>query len=121
MRGDAKTILVVEDEFLVRLDVALQLEDEGFEVVSAGTADEALEVLPIEPVDVVFTDINMPGQIDGLQLAHEVLTNWPKVNVIITSGRKYDGSVLPQNALFVAKPYDINQVVQTIRELRRSH
>lgn len=66
-------VVVVEDEFLIRMNVTLQLEDEGFEVVAAGTADEAMLLLPDEmPVHAIFTDVNMPGDLDGLDLAQEV-------------------------------------------------
>lgn len=111
-------ILVVEDEFLVRLDVALQLEDEGFEVIAAGTADEAWALLPGElPVDVIFTDVNMPGQMDGLQLAQRIHERWPAVNVIVTSGRRIARENIPDNFPFVEKPYHVPDVVNVMNAL----
>ncbi len=78
MGAGVKVIMVVEDGFLVRLDIAFQLEDEGYEVVAAGTADEALALLlDAHSIDVLFTDVSMPGRIDGLQLAHQVCDIWP--------------------------------------------
>lgn len=117
MRSMTK-VIVVEDEFLVRLDVALQLEDEGFEVIAAGTADEALALLPNElPIDVVFTDVNMPGELDGLQLAQRIHQHWPHVKVIVTSGRRINPDKIPDHFPFLAKPYDVRAVVDVVNEL----
>lgn len=122
MHTQIKKVLVVEDEFLVRLDVAQQLEDEGFDVVSASTADEALSVLlDGYTIHLLFTDVNMPGELDGLDLANQVWKHWPHVQLIITSARNFDGAELPDHALFVPKPYDIQALINVIHTLSKPH
>jgi CheY-like chemotaxis protein len=73
-------ILIVEDEFLLRMDSAEMIENAGFEVVQAGNADEAISILQVRPaIHVVFTDIQMPGSMDGLKLARFVRDRWPPI------------------------------------------
>jgi len=111
-------ILVVEDEALIRLNVADMLEAAGFQVISAANADCALEVLADKPeVDVVFTDINMPGAIDGISLANFVHAKWPKIALIVTSG-KMPPSVLeqlPEGSRFFSKPCSSSELIEAIR------
>lgn len=101
------TILVVEDEPLVRLVGTLLLADAGFNVIEACNAEEALRVLESgSDVRIVFTDVEMPGALDGLGLARCVHERWPSIGVIVTSGRcepPRQKQGLPE--LFVAKPY----------------
>lgn len=112
-------ILVVEDEVLVRMvavDIAVAA---GFEVISAATADEAIAILEERPgVRLVFTDVNMPGSMDGMRLAQAVRERWPPVELIVTSGR---GSVqeedLPARGRFLAKPYDASSLTRALREM----
>ena len=87
-------ILVVEDELPLRLMAVDVVETSGFEALSAATADEALSILEARADDVrlVFTDIHMPGSMDGLRLAHAVRDRWPPVELIITSGRRHVGA-----------------------------
>jgi len=85
MTIEKPVILVVEDEILVRLTAVAIAEDAGFEVLSATTADEALSVLEARAdVRLVFTDVQMPGSMDGLRLAHAVRDRWPPVELIVT-------------------------------------
>lgn len=107
-------VLVVEDEVLIRAFVADELRQAGFAVIEAGRAEEALSFLKGgEPVDVVFTDVQMPGRLNGLQLAHELQTRYPFMPVIVTSG-----NLASENAaelrLFIRKPYNIAQVVALV-------
>jgi CheY-like chemotaxis protein len=113
-------VLVAEDEELVRLVIVEALEDAGFEVIEAGHADAALGVLQIHSarIHVLFTDIQMPGAMDGLALAHHTAKNWPKIALLITSARpRPDRASLPRKSRFLAKPYRHHHVIRHIREL----
>jgi CheY-like chemotaxis protein len=80
-------VLVVEDDFLVRMSAVFVLEEAGFDTLQAGTADEAIGLLETRSdIKVVFTDVNMPGSMDGLALAHAVRSRWPLVALLLTSG-----------------------------------
>jgi CheY-like chemotaxis protein len=105
-------VLVVEDEALVRCVLSEHLRDAGFDVVEAGNAAEALDVVQDEPVDVVVTDIRMPGRIDGLGLARTLRCSHPGLPVIVTSG--YPGTELPGCSV-IAKPYDPRHVEHGIK------
>ena len=84
MTRSAPVILIVEDEFLLRLDSAETIESAGFEVIQAANADEAIKARP--DIHVVFTDIQMPGSMDGLKLARFVRDRWPPIKIVATSG-----------------------------------
>lgn len=102
------TILIVEDEALVRHELADWLAGLGLRVLVAGDADEAIALLDSHPeIDVMMTDIIMPGSMDGLRLAHHVRERWPPVRIVVTSARfGTSQSELPLGSLFVAKPYE---------------
>jgi DNA-binding NtrC family response regulator len=107
-------VLVVEDEFWVMQDVAETLREHGFEDICASTGDEALPILEQRPdIQVVFTDINMPGKIDGIALARVIATRWPDKRVIITSGR-YQPDDISDKWPFISKPYDPRAVARRI-------
>jgi two-component system, response regulator PdtaR len=107
-------ILVVEDEVLVRLWVTDELRGNGFTVLEATNGDEALQVLnSSEEVDLVFTDIRMPGRRDGVALAQWLRKERPGLKVIIASSNLGASGA----DAFVAKPYSVPTVVQIIREL----
>jgi len=110
------TILVVEDEPLVRLIGTLILADAGYNVLEACNADEALRMLEEHAgVNIVFTDIEMPGTLDGLGLARCIHARWPSIGVIVTSGRCMP--VLGQTEagdVFVAKPYGLSSLLPKI-------
>jgi CheY-like chemotaxis protein len=114
-------VLVVEDEFWVMQDVAETLAEHGYEGLCARNGDEALPLLESRPdVKVVFTDVNMPGRVDGLSLAREVSRRWPWIDVLITSGRVREGDIdLQPEWPFTPKPYDPKKVVRRIRHARR--
>jgi CheY-like chemotaxis protein len=100
-------ILVVEDEILVRVCAAQCLADAGFQVIEAGDAGEALAVLAEDrEIGLVFTDVNMPGSLDGFDLAWEARRRRPRLPLIVTSGRSpARWRRLPAGGLFLAKPY----------------
>ena len=105
-QGLAKTlkVLVVDDEMFVRLMAVDAIADAGHQPFEAGDADEAVEMLEANPYDVVFTDIKMPGSIDGLGLAALVHKRWPQTHVIVTSGHMMLPD-LPADTVFLQKPY----------------
>jgi CheY-like chemotaxis protein len=112
-------ILIVEDESLLRLDSAEMIEHAGFEVIQAANADEAIAILSARlDIHVVFTDIQMPGSMDGLKLAHFVRNRWPPIKIVATSGHVVAGADdLPAGSVFLPKPYRSAEVVATLREL----
>jgi CheY-like chemotaxis protein len=101
------TILVVEDELLIRFCAAASLADAGFAVVEAANAEQAVQALETHgDIGLVFTDVNMPGQLDGLGLAWEVSRRWPELPVIVTSGKIVPGDGdIPPGGRFLPKPY----------------
>ncbi|HLY07019.1 MAG TPA: response regulator [Rhizomicrobium sp.] len=109
------TILVTEDEVLVRGVVADHLRDAGFAVIEASNAAEAVDVLQSgEPVDLVFTDIAMPGIMNGAMLARWIYLNRPDVRVVLASGSADSAQTFPDGRLFL-KPYDLDDVESHIR------
>ena len=115
--ADDSTVLVVEDESFVRMIAADMLEESGFRVLEAPDASVALELLKQHQIAVVFTDINMPGPIDGLELARIVTETFPQVKVIVTSGKQWLGPEdLPDHSVFLPKPYRAAQLAQLIEE-----
>ena len=116
-RAIAPAVLVVEDEPLVRLCAVETVEAAGFTVIEAANADEAIRILESRrDIRVVFTDIHMPGSMDGLKLAHAVRDRWPPIKIIVTSGReKIAEQELPAGGRFFAKPYDPAQIQDTLR------
>jgi two-component system, response regulator PdtaR len=112
-------VLVVEDEHLIRMDTASSLETSGFIVYEAENAAEAIRSLEAHnEIRLIFTDINMPGSMDGLALARYVRGRWPPVKIIVTSGYvKLRDSDLPSGALFVEKPYYPKHIAQKMSEL----
>jgi CheY-like chemotaxis protein len=115
----ATSILIVEDEVLVRVLAARMFGDAGFRVLEAANSDEALEFLDADSdVQLLFTDVNLPGAIDGLALAQQVHGRWPHIGIIVVSGQSMPQShELPTGCRFYRKPYDVNTVVRHAREL----
>lgn len=121
---DTPVILLVEDELLVRMAAADDLQDAGFHVLEAANADVALAVLEScsDDVQVLFTDIDMPGSMNGLALAESVQQRWPHISLLISSAyHKPHPWQIPDEGRFVPKPYSSEDVVQQIRELVTSH
>jgi CheY-like chemotaxis protein len=114
------TVLVVEDEALMRLVVIESLHDAGFETLEAGDADEALEELAAhEDVSVIVSDINMPGEMDGIQLAREVKRARPDIHMLLTSGKVTPNPDEIPDGLFLAKPYSLATLVRAVDTLMR--
>jgi CheY-like chemotaxis protein len=101
------------------LDSAETIEHAGFEVIQAANADEAIAILNARPdIHVVFTDIQMPGSMDGLRLARFVRNRWPPIKIVATSGQVVaSAGDLPAGSVFLPKPYRGAEVVATLREL----
>jgi two-component system, response regulator PdtaR len=117
---DQTFVLVAEDEELVRLVIVQALLEEGFEVMEAEHAEAALIVLESHArrIHVLFTDIQMPGTMDGLALAHHTSKHWPWIGLLITSARPNpDRATFPTGSRFVAKPYRHRHIIRHIREL----
>jgi len=114
-------VLVVEDELFMRLIAVQAIENAGYRVIEASSADEAIAILENRnDIGVVFTDINMPGSLDGLRLAHAVRNRWPPIKIIATSGETgVTEEDLSEGGRFFAKPYNSTQIINTIRELMR--
>jgi CheY-like chemotaxis protein len=111
-----KEVLVVEDEPLVRMVAADALSDHGIMAWEAGDADEALELLERHPrIGLLFTDVDMPGAKDGLELAHEVSSARPDVELIVTSGAvSVSDEALPDHGSFLPKPYPTTRLVDLV-------
>ena len=114
-----KTVLVVEDEPLLLMLAADIVEDAGFEAVTAPNADKAIEVLAARAdIHIVFTDIDMPGSMDGLKLAAAIRDRWPPIEIIITSGKAWPAkSELPSRGQFFPKPYDAARVTAMLHRM----
>jgi CheY-like chemotaxis protein len=112
-------ILVVEDEPLVRMHAADFLAESGYHVIEAANADEAIAILEHHPdIAIVFTDVNMPGSMDGLKLVQTVRKRWPPVLLIVTSGKNaLSDKSLPAGGRFIPKPYTSKQVIDVVHQL----
>ena len=113
------TVLIVEDELLIRMDAIDAIEAAGYDVVEAANADEAIAILEErDDIRVIFTDIDMPGSMDGLKLSHFVRDRWPPVKIIATSGHaRISETDLPKGGRFLQKPYTPKQILGTIEQL----
>ena len=110
-------VLLVDDEPAVRLVACDSLEEAGFEVVQADSAGAALDVMhKRSDVGVLFTDVNMPGDLDGLDLAELVHQRWPAIKLVVTSGRALARTV-PDTGHFIAKPYSLRKMTDLISEI----
>jgi CheY-like chemotaxis protein len=110
-------VLVVEDEPLICEAIVETLEDAGFRVLIAYNADHAIMLLEAYPdIKTVFTDVRMPGSMDGMKLAAAVRDRWPPVNIIITSGDiRPSDSELPERSVFIGKPYLHSKIVEAVK------
>jgi len=115
-------VLLTEDEGLVRMFAADALREVGgFEVLEAASGDEALTVLQACGVQVLVTDVEMPGTIDGFALARRVAEAWPRTGIVVTTGRALPAEGdLPAGARFVPKPYSVDTLVTAVRDVLRS-
>ncbi|WP_198017207.1 response regulator [Methylocapsa acidiphila] len=117
---EKQVVLVVEDEPLVKDSLVLELEDAGFEVVTADNGDEASYILPKMPrIDLLLTDIRMPGQINGWVLADMARCRRPNLPVIYTSGFSPQHGMQVEDSIFLAKPYRTHEMLKAIETLKR--
>jgi CheY-like chemotaxis protein len=119
---ETPTVLVAEDEALVRQLSVLELEDAGYHVIEAANAGQAIAILETgTPVDVLFTDVNMPGEMDGIRLARFVHSHWPEIRLIVTSGRAdIPERDLPDDGRFLRKPYRLSEMSAMVGRLAAS-
>lgn len=112
-------ILVVEDEPLIRLGLVSVIEDAGYEVAEASSADGAIRELEADlDIRLVLTDVDMPGSMDGIRLAHYVRHRWPPVQLIVISGKVgVKPEQLPSGVHFLAKPYQEPHLLGLVRNL----
>jgi two-component system, response regulator PdtaR len=112
-------VLVVEDEALIRIAVVSELEDAGYKVLGAENATAAILILLANShIEVMFTDIDMPGGVDGLKLAAAVADRWPPIKIVVTSGyQTIDMHTLPVESIFLKKPYNTTEVIDSIQDL----
>lgn len=112
-------VLVVEDEPLLLMMAVDLVEDAGFEALEARNADEALDILQAhDGIKVLFTDIDMPGSMNGLALAAFVQEKWPLVEILLVSGHvKITKDHLPKRCLFLSKPYDHSRVTEHLQSV----
>lgn len=112
-------VLVVEDDPLLRMLAVEVVEEAGYTPIEARDADEAV-VLPESRADIVllFTDIDMPGSMDGLKLAHAVRNRWPPIKILVVSGKQQLQTCdLPSNSCFFGKPYRTAALVEELRSI----
>jgi CheY-like chemotaxis protein len=112
-------VLIVEDEPLLRLHAVDLIEEAGFTAIEAKNADEAIAILESRSdVTLLFTDVHMPGSMDGLKLAHAVRDRWPPIKIIVTSGKRQPAQdAMPSGGVFLPKPYAPETVAATIHGL----
>ena len=114
-----QVVLVVEDEMLLRMKAVDMVEDAGYISAEAIDADEALAILQSRSdIALLFTDVQMPGSMNGLQLAHVVHARWPPIKIILASGQlKLSTSDIPQNSRFFGKPLKSDEMIAQMREM----
>jgi CheY-like chemotaxis protein len=116
-------VLIVEDEPLLRLNAVDIVESSGFEAIEAQDADEACAILEKRcDIHIVFTDITLPGSMDGLKLAAMVRSRWPPVELIIVSGLvRPEAGAIPDRGVFFSKPYSAEKITQALRSFIPTH
>lgn len=114
-------VLVVDDDALLRMNAADFLKDAGFKTVEAENAADALKIMETRSdVRILFTDVQMPGSIDGIELAKKIHANWPEVLLLITSGNACPSKrQMPDHGHFLSKPYRAAALVGEIHALAR--
>jgi CheY-like chemotaxis protein len=106
----AVCVLVVEDEFFSRLHAVDLVNNAGYTAIEASNADAAIAILEArKDIRIVLTDINMPGSMDGLKLAHAIRKRWPPIELILTSGHHFTDDDMPERGRFFPKPIAIKR------------
>ena len=110
-------VLLVENEAVIRMETALAIEDAGYAVLAVGNADEAITVLNArDDICAVFTEIRLPGQLNGLDLGRGIAERWPQMRVIVTSGDRRQHN-FPADWRYIQKPYHGSQIINALRAL----
>lgn len=119
MASGPTNVLVVEDEMVLRMRAVDIVQDAGFTAVEAVNGDQALAILEARSdIDLLFSDIQMPGGIDGLMLAHAVHERWPSIKIILVSGQvKVSDADKPADSRFIGKPLDAKQMVGELKAM----
>lgn len=119
MNNGKAVVLVVEDSTIIRMGAVDLVLAAGYEALHASDADEAIAVLESRgDVDLVFTDVQMPGTMDGIRLSHYIRDRWPPVKLIVASGAAILAeSILPAGSSFFSKPYDDDTIIQAMARL----
>ena len=119
MRNGQAVILVVEDSALIRMGAVDIVDSAGYIALEAQDADEAIRILESrDDIDLVFTDVQMPGTMDGVKLSHYIRNRWPPVRIIVASGMAIlEESSLPTGSRFFSKPYDHHAIGNAMAEL----
>ncbi|MEP6567108.1 MAG: response regulator [Mesorhizobium sp.] len=112
-------ILIVEDSAIIRMGAVDLVSSAGYQALEASNAEEAIRLLEARSdIDLVFTDVGMPGTMDGIKLAHYIRNRWPPVKLIVASGRTIiEESQLPEGSRFFPKPYSESTIVEEMRRM----
>jgi two-component system, response regulator PdtaR len=122
MNNGTAVVLVVEDDAFIRMGAVDLVVSAGYEVLEAENADEAIRILEARnDIDLVFTDVQMPGTMDGIKLTHYIRNRWPPVKIIVASGMAIlDESSLPEGSRFFAKPYNDHAITDMMARMLAS-
>src|SRR6195952_236398 len=114
-----RAVLVVEDEMVLRMRAVDIVEDAGFNPIEAVNADDALAILESRSdIELLFTDIQMPGSMDGLKLAYAVHERWPQIKIILVSGQlTLTDADKPADSRFFGKPLDVKQMIGEMQDM----
>lgn len=119
MKNGRAVVLVVEDSAIIRMAALELVVSAGYEALEASDADEAICILESrDDIDLVFTDVQMPGTMDGIKLSHHIRKRWPPVKLIVASGAAIlEESTLPAGSTFFSKPYDDHVITDAMAAL----
>src|ERR1700674_1479567 len=114
-----RTVLIVEDEMMLRMRAVDMVEDAGFTPIEAINADDALALLESRSdIELLFTDIQMPGSMDGLKLAYAVHERWPLIKIILVSGQlRLSDDDKPPKSRFFGKPLDVKHMIAELQDM----
>ena len=119
MKNGRAVVLVVEDSALIRMGAVDIVQTAGYEALEAKDADEAIRILESrDDIDLVFTDVQMPGTMDGIKLSHYIRDRWPPVKLIVASGMAIlEESGLPTGSRYFSKPYADHAITDAMAHL----
>lgn len=122
MKNGKAVVLVVEDTAIIRMGAIDLVQSAGYEALEARDADQAIRILEArDDIDLVFTDVQMPGTMDGIKLSHYIRVRWPPVKLLVASGMAIlEESSLPTGSMFASKPYSDHEIVDMMARLLSS-